>query len=123
SADAARPPIEWSPDDFYLVYTGGTTGSPKGVLWRQADFLVSALGIGRRDGSDLGSLDELTESATGRELRALPSPPLMHGAAHWNAISAWLGGGTVVMQDIVDRLDPADVLDVCERERVTSLLI
>lgn len=123
ASDAARPPIEWLPDDFYLVYTGGTTGAPKGVLWRQADFLVAALGVRRRDGSELTSLDELAEAATGRDLRALPAPPLMHGAAHWNAISAWLSGGTVVMQDVVDRLDPGDILDVCERERVTSLLI
>jgi len=123
AADPARPAVEWLPDDFYVVYTGGTTGAPKGVLWRQADFLVSALGVRRGDGTDLGGYDELVATARGRELRALPAPPLMHGAAHWNAISAWLGGGTVVMQDRTDRLDPADVLDVCERHAVTSLLI
>lgn len=123
AASPARPPITWLPDDFYVVYTGGTTGAPKGVLWRQADFLVSALGVRRKDGSDYGSLDEIVEPARGRNLRTLPAPPLMHGAAHWNAISAWIGGGTVVMQDTTDRLDPADVLDTCERHEVSSLLI
>lgn len=118
-----RPEVDWLPDDLYVVYTGGTTGNPKGVLWRQADFLVSALGIRRADGTDHQSLDELSDAARGRSLRAMPAPPLMHGAAHWNAISAWLSGGTVVMQDVTHRLDPADVLDVCERESVSSLLI
>jgi len=123
SGSPARPAVDWLPDDFYVVYTGGTTGAPKGVLWRQADFLVAALGVRRSDGSDHGSLDELALAAVGRSLRALPAPPLMHGAAHWNAISAWLAGGTVVIQSVTDRLDPADVLDTCQDEAVTSLLI
>ena len=55
--------------------------------------------------------------------RALPAPPFMHGAAHWNALSCLLAGGTVVIQDDTEHLDPADVLDTCEREQVGSLLI
>jgi acyl-CoA synthetase (AMP-forming)/AMP-acid ligase II len=47
----------------------------------------------------------------------------MHGAAHWNALSCWLAGGTVVIQDETDHLHPVDVLDTCEREAVGSLLI
>jgi fatty-acyl-CoA synthase len=123
AASSDRPDVVWRPDDFYVVYTGGTTGAPKGVLWRQADFLVAALGVRRADGTDVASIDELVATASARSLRAMPTPPLMHGAAHWNAISAWLGGGTVVMQDVTDRFDPSDVLDICEHERVTSLLI
>lgn len=111
------------PDDLYVLYTGGTTGNPKGVLWRQADFLVAALGVRRKDGTDHESLDELVESAARRNLATLPAPPLMHGAAMWNALSTWINGGTIVIQDHVDRLDPADVLDTCERRSVSSLLI
>jgi len=112
----------WSGDDAYLCYTGGTTGMPKGAIWRQADFLVSALGVRRRDGQDYGSLDEVVDAARGT-LRALPAPPLMHGAAHWNALSCWIAGGAVVIQDVVDRFDPTDVLDAIERHRATSLLL
>jgi fatty-acyl-CoA synthase len=56
-------------------------------------------------------------------LRVVAAPPFMHGAAHWNAISAWIAGGTVVIQDEPARLDPHDVLDTLEREHATSLLI
>ncbi len=123
AASPARPDVEWRPDDLYVLYTGGTTGNPKGVLWTQADFLVAALGVRRRDGTDHGSLDELVDPARTRHLTTLPAPPLMHGAAMWNALSAWISGGTIVIQDHVEHLDPVDVLDTCERHDVTALLI
>lgn len=112
----------WSGDDLYICYTGGTTGRPKGVAWRQADFLVAALGIRRRDGSEFESFEELAEAAPGR-LRALPAPPFMHGAAHWNALACWGSGGTVVIQDRAERADPADLVEVTRREQVSSLLL
>lgn len=106
-----------SPDDRYILYTGGTTGMPKGTLWRQGDFLATALGV-------RGSVGDIVDAACSRAgLRSLPSAPFMHGAAHWNAISAWISGGTVVVQDDPTRLDPADVLATCERERVSALQI
>jgi fatty-acyl-CoA synthase len=123
AASDERPDVELRPDDLYILYTGGTTGYPKGVLWRQADFLVAALGVRGPGGTEVSDLDELVEAARPRSLRALPAPPFMHGAAHWNALSCWIGGGTVVIQDHTDRLDPADVLDTCERHEVTSVLI
>lgn len=113
----------WCGDDLYVCYTGGTTGNPKGVLWRQDDFLRAALGIGRRDGTPFGSYDELADAARGSTLRALPAPPLMHGAAHWNAMSCWAAGGTIVLQDDTTRLDPADLWRSVERHEATSLLI
>ena len=124
AASSPEPaPVEPSPNDLYLVYTGGTTGMPKGVLWRQADFLVGAAGVRRKDGSDYDQLDELVERARASSLRSCPAPPLMHGAAHWNAISTWMGGGTVVMQAEPGRLDARDILSTIERENVTSLNI
>ena len=127
AALAAATPLEptgLSPDDLYVLYTGGTTGYPKGVLWRQADFLVSALGLSRRDGTDFASVDEIVARAAGGDrVRSLPAPPFMHGAAHWNALSTWLSGGTVIIQDHVDRFDAADVLDTAARHGASTLLI
>jgi acyl-CoA synthetase (AMP-forming)/AMP-acid ligase II len=116
AAATSRPPAGLSPDDLYILYTGGTTGMPKGVLWRQADFLAACLGVHQ-------TTAQLVAAAPGAHLRALPAPPFMHGAAHWNALSAWVAGGTVVIQDDPARLDPHDVLDTVDRERATSLLI
>lgn len=113
---------ELSGDDLYLCYTGGTTGMPKGTMWRQADFLVTALGVRSRSGEEFETLEQLVAEAHGR-VRALPTPPLMHGAAHWNALSAWIAGGTVIIQSVVDRFDPEDVLSTIERTAATSLLI
>jgi 3-oxocholest-4-en-26-oate---CoA ligase len=110
-------PGDLDPGDRYILYTGGTTGMPKGTLWRQGDFLATALGV-------TGTVDEIVGRARSRAgLRTLPSAPFMHGAAHWNAISAWISGGTVIVQDDPTRLDPADVLRTCERERVSALQI
>ena len=117
------PPVSTSGDDLYVLYTGGTPGNPKGVLWRQADFLVAALWVRRKDGTEYQSLAELVAPALRRNLATLPAPPLMHGAAMWNALSTWINGGTIVIQDRVDRMDPADILDTCERHQVSSLLI
>jgi fatty-acyl-CoA synthase len=110
------PPTGLSPDDLYILYTGGTTGMPKGVLWRQADFLAACLGVA-------STTDALVAAAGRAGLRSLPAPPFMHGAAHWNAISTWVAGGTVVIQGDPVRYDPADLLDTVEAERVSSLLI
>jgi fatty-acyl-CoA synthase len=112
----------WSGDDLYLCYTGGTTGMPKGAMWRQEDFLIAALGVRRRDGTDYERMEEVVAAAKGT-VRALPAPPLMHGAAHWNALSCWIAGGTVVIQDHPEHVDPADVLSAVERHRATSLLV
>jgi fatty-acyl-CoA synthase len=110
-------PVGLSPDDRYILYTGGTTGMPKGTLWRQGDFLATALGVTAPEA------DIVAAARSRAGLRTLPSAPFMHGAAHWNALSAWTSGGTVVVQDDPTRLDPADVLATCARERVSALQI
>jgi fatty-acyl-CoA synthase len=116
AAAEPRAPEGLSPDDLYILYTGGTTGLPKGVLWRQADFLAACLGIA-------STTEQLVDAARRSSLRILAAPPFMHGAAHWNAISGWVSGGTVVIQDHPGRLDAGDILATVAREQVTSLLI
>jgi fatty-acyl-CoA synthase len=119
AAAAPSPPsTNMSPDDLYIVYTGGTTGMPKGVLWRQEDIFRSALYSSATD-----SLDAIVKRALKGGPKVLASSPFMHGAAHWVAFSMWHVGGSVVVQTNVRRMDPADILSTIERERVTALSI
>jgi 3-oxocholest-4-en-26-oate---CoA ligase len=117
-AAATEPTIERSPDDLYILYTGGTTGSPKGVLWRQGDAFCECFGGSRR----ATSLEDVVARAT-TPVRAILSPPFMHGAAHWVAFTTWHRGGTVFIQDTPERLIASEIWDLVERERITLLLI
>jgi len=114
----------WSPDDLYMLYTGGTTGMPKGVLWRQADIFCAALG-GRQlaNGEEWADLDAIVESAATGGAKLMPTPPFMHGAAHWMAFNAFTGGNSIVLPDVVDRFDPGDVMRVVTSYGVNILLI
>ena len=130
SASPDRPEVQvmggdWSPDDLYILYTGGTTGMPKGVLWRNADIGVAAMGMRNQSTNvEWSSLEEMcAASLAGPPFVALPAAPFMHGAGQWIAFMAWHRGGTVVIQDEVQRLDPADLLRTVQREGVNLLQI
>jgi fatty-acyl-CoA synthase len=125
SVEPELPPVEPSPDDLYLLYTGGTTGMPKGVAWRQHDIFMAAMG-GRQIGTwaEFGSYDEITAAAQASAgMRMMPTPPFMHGASQWAAFICMTGGGTLVVQDNPRRLDPVDVWRTVEREHVQSITV
>ena len=122
SADLPACADSWSPDDLYILYTGGTTGMPKGVLWRQHDIFVSVMG-GAVAGTEHESIEAVVETAKTGAMRVMPAAPFMHGAGHWIAFLAMNGGNTVVVQDEVRRLDPKDILSLVEREKISFLQI
>ena len=113
-----------SPDDLYMIYTGGTTGMPKGVLWRQGDFIPAMLGMKDETGRAIGDSAAIVAKArVNRPSRSLAAPPYMHGTGQLVSFIAWLHGNTVVLQDNVQHLDAAGLLAVAEREQVRTLSV
>ena len=108
-----------SPDDLYLVCTGGTTGRPKAVVWRQADIYVSAMA-----GAEDATAESIaTAAANGGAAPWFALPPLMHAAAQWTAFCGLHGGSPVLLRDDSDGFDAAEVLDLIEREGVFLMSI
>jgi acyl-CoA synthetase (AMP-forming)/AMP-acid ligase II len=109
-----------SSDDIYLVYTGGTTGMPKGVLWRHEDFFKNVVG------ALMGGVDAPEEIAKRADnpfgMRTLTLSPLMHGGGQFPLIITVLNGG-VGLFPVSKSFDPHEVLSIIERERATSLSI
>lgn len=108
-----------SPDDLYMVCTGGTTGRPKAVLWRQADIYVSAMA-----GVEGATAESIAEGARGWGAGPWYAvPPLMHAAAQWTAFCGLHAGATVLLHDDSAPFDPDVVLGLLERERAFMMSI
>ncbi|MBQ6639836.1 MAG: acyl-CoA synthetase [Saccharopolyspora sp.] len=111
-------------EDTYAIYTGGTTGMPKAVLWRQHDIYLRAMG-----GTPFGTkqpyscYEEIAAAARDAAggLTFLMTAPFIHGAAQWSAFHMITTGGKIVLPADNTRLDWDDALHVAARERVVSL--
>ena len=124
---AASPERDFPPrseDDLYILYTGGTTGMPKGVMWTQKDFFLSTIGplleLGGNKLSD--PADVVRFAAEGTPTVSFTIPPLMHGAALWVALMAMFGGSTIVLTS-QRKMDPHAIWAMVEREKVMAITI
>ena len=120
---AEDSPEAWTQDDRYILFTGGTTGRPKGVLWRQKDLFTAALGgIDPATGKEL-DLSEVVANVRPEPHNSVCPPPFMHGAGQWFALTVLFRGGTVVMPTNNETLDPEDVLSTVAEHRARMLMI
>jgi fatty-acyl-CoA synthase len=110
--DTGAAPVG-SPDDLLMVCTGGTTGRPKGVMWRQGDIYVSSM-----NGADHDDVSEIHTKVANAGAPWFAVSPLMHAAGMWTAFSGLLSGQTVVLHDTKPKFDPRTVLETAEREKI-----
>jgi acyl-CoA synthetase (AMP-forming)/AMP-acid ligase II len=113
---------ERSDDDVYLLYTGGTTGMPKGVMWRQEDVYYALAGgidalTNERVTSPHDASDKIDASAPGG-LVSLPIPPLMHGAGQFSIFRVISEGNSAV---IVDKFDAEETWRLVEKHRINMI--
>jgi acyl-CoA synthetase (AMP-forming)/AMP-acid ligase II len=113
-------------EDLFLLYTGGTTGMPKGVMWRQGDLLARG-GYGANPAAGLGPWSGPAEAgpraaAQASRTRSLIPCPLMHGTGLIAALSALNAGGTVILPQ-AGRFDAERLWDAAAREGATRITI
>jgi 3-oxocholest-4-en-26-oate---CoA ligase len=128
TAPVARPAVpDRSGDDRYVLCTGGTTGRPKGVLWRHEDLFFASLGGNGVPRRGVPRLDDPSNIGDRARLgmpphRRLPLCPLVHGAAQWVLLQALLGGGTAILS--TDRhFSAPDALSLVEASRAELLMV
>src|ERR1700722_14505395 len=119
-----RAPWGRSGDDLYMLYTGVTTGMPKGVMWRQDDLFARLIDGGVRHYDVNGGLAAVRAAleASPRGITLMPACPLMHGTGAFTANTVLAEGGRISLLES-RKYDPAEMLDTIQREKVTGLVI
>jgi acyl-CoA synthetase (AMP-forming)/AMP-acid ligase II len=110
-----------SPDDLYILYTGGTTGMPKGVIWRHEDvFMALGGGIDPMTKVKATKPEQMLERVGEGQITFFPIAPLMHGATQWGLMGQAFTGNRVVL---VSGFDPEECWDLIQREGINSMMI
>jgi fatty-acyl-CoA synthase len=119
-----RAPWGRSGDDLYMLYTGGTTGMPKGVMWRQDDLFARLIDGGVRHYDVNAGLQDVRAAleASPGGVTLMPACPLMHGTGAFTAHTVLAEGGRVCLLES-RKYDPVELLDTVEREKVNGLVI
>jgi acyl-CoA synthetase (AMP-forming)/AMP-acid ligase II len=122
--DAGSPPRDFgprSPDDIYILFTGGTTGYPKGVMWRHEDiWRVLGGGINFLSGERLDEFDQARRARSEPPMMALPLSPLSHGAAVWATLMHLFAGHTTIL---MNKFDPVEAWHTIDRHEVQILFM
>jgi acyl-CoA synthetase (AMP-forming)/AMP-acid ligase II len=110
-----------SADDIHIIYTGGTTGFPKGVMWRHEDFWrVLGGGIDFMTGEPLAEFDQSEQAKLDGRLITLPLSPLMHGGAQASLLMHLFGGHVTILEP---KFDPVRTWEIVDANKVQLLFM
>ena len=121
--DESRLDVDRSGDDKYILYTGGTTGMPKGVVWRMEDVLMTlGGGIDAVTGEKYPTPEAFADKCLQDQTIALALAPFMHGGAQWQSFNSFFSGWKLIINDQVS-FDANYVWEVVAKEKVMNLTI
>ena len=123
--DGAPLETKRSPDDLLFLYTGGTTGMPKGVMWPHGTLRAAQLDGARALGPVAETLEQHLENVkeVGIHGRQIPACPLMHGTGLFTALGTMINGGAILTLESKGGYDPVDIWQNVDRHGVTAMAI